>query len=103
MPLQSCTANGTSGWRWGAAGKCYTGPEARQRAIKQGIAIEGVAMAEHDPAEDRRRKRRSNMPGVKGNTRGTPPKNGNKDGRPFNDMEAFYDRRGRERTTFLFL
>lgn len=41
MPLQKCSANGTSGWRWGDQGKCYTGPGAKKKAIKQGIAVEG--------------------------------------------------------------
>jgi len=41
MPLKRCTSNGKSGWKWGDQGKCYTGPGAKKRAIKQGIAIEG--------------------------------------------------------------
>lgn len=39
MPLQRCTLNGRRGWRWGQKGKCYTGPNARQRALKQARAI----------------------------------------------------------------
>jgi len=38
MPLQRC---GEGGWRWGKEGKCYTGPGAKKKAIKQGIVIEG--------------------------------------------------------------
>jgi hypothetical protein len=38
MPLQKCSANNTSGWRWGSQGKCYTGPGAKKKAIKQGLA-----------------------------------------------------------------
>jgi len=38
MPIQSCSANGTSGFRWGNSGKCYTGPGAKKKAIKQGYA-----------------------------------------------------------------
>ena len=38
MPLKRCTSNGVSGWRWGTKGKCYTGPDAKKKAIKQGYA-----------------------------------------------------------------
>ncbi len=41
MPLKRCTENGKSGWKWGNSGKCYTGKDAKKKAIKQGIAIEG--------------------------------------------------------------
>ncbi len=41
MPLKRCQHNGKSGWKWGNSGKCYTGPGAKQKAIKQGVAIEG--------------------------------------------------------------
>jgi len=41
MPLKKCQKNGKSGWKWGDSGKCYTGPGAKKKAIKQGIAIEG--------------------------------------------------------------
>ena len=41
MPLQRCTSEGKSGWRWGDEGKCYTGPGAKKKALKQGVAIEG--------------------------------------------------------------
>lgn len=39
MPLQRCTINGKKGWRWGKHGKCYTGPNARSRALRQARAI----------------------------------------------------------------
>lgn len=39
MPLKRCQANGTDGWKWGDAGKCYTGPNARKKALAQGIAM----------------------------------------------------------------
>lgn len=39
MPLKKCTANGKSGWKWGDAGKCYTGPGAKRKAIAQAVAI----------------------------------------------------------------
>ena len=45
MPLQRCTSNTRPGWRWGAAGKCYTytagssDAEAKRRAVLQGVAM----------------------------------------------------------------
>ena len=41
MPLKKCTENQKSGYKWGSEGKCYTGPDAKKKAIKQGVAIEG--------------------------------------------------------------
>ena len=41
MPLKRCSDNGKSGWKWGDQGKCYTGKEGKNQAIKQGISIEG--------------------------------------------------------------
>jgi hypothetical protein len=41
MPLKKCSSGGKSGWKWGSSGKCYTGPGAKKKAIKQGVAIEG--------------------------------------------------------------
>lgn len=41
MPLKKCSDNEKSGWKWGDAGKCYTGPDAKKKAIRQGVAIEG--------------------------------------------------------------
>lgn len=40
MPLKTCTSNGKSGYKWGDSGKCYTGTGAREKALKQGRAIE---------------------------------------------------------------
>ncbi len=40
MPVMSCTADGKSGYKWGDSGKCYTGPNAKADALKQGRAIE---------------------------------------------------------------
>lgn len=42
MPLQQC---GKNGWKWGDSGACYTGPEGKKNAIKQGMAIEGPKKA----------------------------------------------------------
>lgn len=39
MPLQRCSKNGRPGWKYGTNGTCYTGPGAKQKAEKQGIAI----------------------------------------------------------------
>lgn len=41
MPLKRCSNNDKSGWKWGDSGKCYTGPGAKKKAIRQGVAIEG--------------------------------------------------------------
>lgn len=39
MPIKECQINGESGFKWGDQGKCYTGPDAKKKAIAQGIAI----------------------------------------------------------------
>jgi len=39
MPLKQCQNNGKSGWKYGDSGKCFTGPSAREKARKQGVAI----------------------------------------------------------------
>tara|TARA_R110000824_G_scaffold397216_2_gene599743 strand:+ start:823 stop:1095 length:273 start_codon:yes stop_codon:yes gene_type:complete len=41
MPLKKCSESQKSGWKWGDSGKCYTGPEGKKKAIRQGISIEG--------------------------------------------------------------
>ena len=41
MPLKKCTIDNKSGYKWGNEGKCYTGPEGKKKAIKQGLVIEG--------------------------------------------------------------
>ena len=38
MPIKRC---GNNGWQYGDSGQCYTGPDAKIKAIKQGIAIDG--------------------------------------------------------------
>jgi hypothetical protein len=40
MPVQRCQSNGKKGWKYGSKGKCYTGPDAKEKAEKQGRAIE---------------------------------------------------------------
>lgn len=39
MPIMRCTKNGKDGWKYGKDGKCYTGKDAKEKAIKQGKAI----------------------------------------------------------------
>lgn len=39
MPIKECQINGESGYKWGDKGKCYTGPDAKDKALKQGVAI----------------------------------------------------------------
>ena len=41
MPLKKCTIDSKAGYKWGDAGKCYTGPEGKKKAINQGVAVEG--------------------------------------------------------------
>lgn len=41
MPLNKCSKDGKSGYKWGNQGHCYTGKNGKRQAIKQGIAIEG--------------------------------------------------------------
>lgn len=40
MPVMNCTKDGKKGKKWGESGFCYTGPNAEQKAIEQGQAIE---------------------------------------------------------------
>lgn len=40
MPIKPCTKDGKSGFKYGDGGHCYTGPGAREKAAKQGRAIE---------------------------------------------------------------
>ena len=39
MPLKRCTKDGKSGWKYGDQGVCYVGPDAKEKAIRQAIAI----------------------------------------------------------------
>lgn len=38
MPIKECQIDGVSGFKWGDQGKCYTGPDAKKKAMIQGIA-----------------------------------------------------------------
>ena len=40
MPVKSCQSGGKPGFKYGDAGKCYTGKDAKAKATKQGRAIE---------------------------------------------------------------
>lgn len=51
MPIKKCSANGTSGFKWGDSGHCYTGPDAKKNAIKQGLAIGGGKLKASDMEE----------------------------------------------------
>ena len=52
MPLKQCQIDGKRGFKWGDMGKCYTGPDAKRKAIAQGLAIskeipeEGIQLTE---------------------------------------------------------
>lgn len=39
MPVQRCTINGKTGFKWGNSGKCFVGREGRSKARRQGRAI----------------------------------------------------------------
>jgi len=39
MPVVKCRNRGTSGYKFGNAGKCFTGRNAKARATTQGVAI----------------------------------------------------------------
>lgn len=40
MPLMQCSKDNKSGWKFGDSGRCYTGPNAKKQAARQGAAIE---------------------------------------------------------------
>lgn len=51
MPIKRCQIDGKSGFKYGDEGTCYTGPNAREKAIRQAIAIsksvgEGIHLEE---------------------------------------------------------
>ena len=39
MPLKRCRKNGKAGWKWGDSGYCYTGKDAKKKAMRQARAI----------------------------------------------------------------
>ena len=52
MPIKRCQANGKDGYKYGDAGKCYTGAAGKKKAAKQAAAIK------IKEAEDKKRKYR---------------------------------------------
>jgi len=48
MPIQECQINGVQGYKWGDKGKCYTGPDAKDKALKQAVAIGEFAETYND-------------------------------------------------------
>jgi hypothetical protein len=40
MPVMPCQKDGKQGYKWGAGGACYVGPNAKAQAEAQGRAIE---------------------------------------------------------------
>lgn len=38
MPIEQCTVDGVAGFRWGSQGTCYTGADARDKAMAQAVA-----------------------------------------------------------------
>lgn len=46
MPIKRCESDGKPGYKWGDAGKCYTGKDAKAKAIAQGVAIGGGELRE---------------------------------------------------------
>lgn len=54
MPVKKCQINGKDGFKWGDEGKCYTGPDAKKKAIAQGIAIEGGDISDYKKVEDKK-------------------------------------------------
>lgn len=51
MPIKRCQDNGKAGYKYGDEGTCYTGPNAKEKAIRQAIAIyksvgEGIKLQE---------------------------------------------------------
>lgn len=40
MPLKQCSIDGVPGYKWGDSGTCYTGSDAKEKALEQGKAIE---------------------------------------------------------------
>lgn len=39
MPVMRCLSKGKKGFKWGDSGKCFTGPQGKAKAEKQGRAI----------------------------------------------------------------
>tara|TARA_B100000287_G_scaffold424549_2_gene469345 strand:+ start:1334 stop:1654 length:321 start_codon:yes stop_codon:yes gene_type:complete len=46
MPLKTCSEGGKTGLKWGDSGKCYTGSDAKSKALAQGEAIKQDSIQE---------------------------------------------------------
>lgn len=53
MPLMRCKKSGKSGWRWGKSGACFIGPNAKKKAVAQGLAIGEGKLPADDLHKDR--------------------------------------------------
>lgn len=51
MPLEKCTKDGESGWRFGPQGTCFVGKNGRARAVAQGAAINASRAARGESTE----------------------------------------------------
>ena len=51
MPINKCSNNGKSGYKWGDSGTCYTGKTGKKKAMKQGVAIELSKQRAGKPSE----------------------------------------------------
>lgn len=47
MPLMKCL--GGRGWKYGPKGVCYTGKDAKKKALRQGLAIGGGKLTKQEP------------------------------------------------------
>lgn len=51
MPIKKCQKDGKPGYKWGDSGECYVGDDAKQKAQKQGVAIELSKQKAGKPSE----------------------------------------------------
>ncbi len=57
MPIQDCQLDGRKGKRWGKSGKCYTGPGARRKALRQARAIKASQVSNREQVDGQIRAR----------------------------------------------
>ncbi len=53
MPIQDCQVDGRKGKRWGKQGRCYTGPGARRKALRQSRAIKASQVSNEEREDGR--------------------------------------------------
>lgn len=51
MPLMRCQVDGKFGWKYGPNGHCYTGPDAKKKAIEQ---MKAMIAAGYKPKRERK-------------------------------------------------